>query len=117
MHLKDLLTSTDVRKADHNLAVKSTWTQQCLVKNIWAVGCCNDDDTIIHIKTIHLNEQLVQRLLTLVMTATETRATLATNRINLINENDARCLLLSLFEHVAHTRGTNTNKHFDEIRA
>ena len=37
------------------------------------------------------------------------------NRVNLVNEDDARRVLFGLLEHVAHTGRTHTNKHFHEV--
>src|SRR3972149_1676729 len=50
------------------------------------------------------------------MPAAETGAAMPANGINLINEDDARCMLLGLLEHITHTGRTNTYKHLDEIR-
>src|SRR5437667_12315226 len=39
------------------------------------------------------------------------------NRIDLIDEDDAWRVSLSLIEEIAHTRGTDTHEHLDEFRA
>ena len=82
----------------------------------WGRGGGDDDDALITFKTIHFNQHLVQGLLTFVVTTTQTGATLATDRIDLINEDDAGGGFLGLFEHVTHTGGTDTHEHFHEVR-
>eukprot|EP00878_Enallax_costatus_P039513 GHUV01045294.1.p1 GENE.GHUV01045294.1~~GHUV01045294.1.p1 ORF type:complete len:198 (+),score=15.36 GHUV01045294.1:958-1551(+) len=60
------------------------------------VCCCQHNDSRVSLKSVQLCEQLVDCLLTLVITSTQTRTTLTTNSINLINEDDARGLALGL---------------------
>src|SRR5690606_2054961 len=65
----------------------------------------------------HLDQQLVERLLALIVAAAQAGATLATDRVDFIDENDARGLLLGVLEHIANTRRTHTDEHLNEIRA
>ena len=44
----------------------------------------NHNDTLVRTEAVHFDKQLVQRLLTLVMTAAETGSALAADRVNLI---------------------------------
>ena len=41
----------------------------------------------------------------------------AAQRVELIDEYDARCKLAGLLEEVTHTRGTDAHEHFDEFSA
>ncbi|MNG08982.1 hypothetical protein D3C84_923770 [compost metagenome] len=41
--------------------------------------------------------------------------TMAADSVDFIDENDARGVLLGLFEHVANTAGTDTDEHLDEV--
>ena len=41
---------------------------------------------------------------------------MATNRVDLIDKDDARGILLALLEHVAHAACAHAHEHFDEIR-
>ena len=50
-----------------------------------------------------------------IVTATQTRATLATDGVNLVDENNTRGVLFSVVEHVAHTRGTDADKHLHKV--
>ena len=115
MNLKNLLTARKIRRLNRNLTVKTARTQQGRIQNIRTVRRSNQDDVGVRIETIHLNQQLVQRLLTLVVTATDAGATLAAHRIDLINKNDRRRRILSLLKQVAHAGRTHTNEHLNEI--
>ena len=51
------------------------------------------------------------------MTAAEAGAAVSANGVNLVDEDDARRMGLSLLEKVPHPRGTDADEHLDEIRA
>src|SRR6266540_1630183 len=50
------------------------------------------------------------------MAAPEPGATMTTDRIDLVYENDARRVSLGLIEQVTHTRGADAHKHLHEFR-
>src|SRR5581483_394364 len=64
---------------------------------------------------VHLHQDLVQSLLALVVRAAETGAALAPDRIDLIDKDDTWRIALGLVEEVAHTRGADTDEHFNEL--
>src|SRR5574344_974682 len=100
-----------------NLSVETSGTKQCLVKNVGTVGGSHDDDTAICAKTVHLCEQLVQRVFTLIITAHRSSfSTSTSNGINLVDEDDAWGFGLGLLEEVTNTARSHTNKHFHEFR-
>ena len=51
------------------------------------------------------------------MTAAQAGAALATNSINLVNEDDGRGRVLRLLEQVAHAGGAHADEHLDEVGA
>src|SRR5262249_27638478 len=55
--------------------------------------------------------------LALVMAAAEPRTAMASDRVDLVDEDDARRILLALFEEVAHARSADAHEHLDEVRA
>src|SRR5262249_3933928 len=75
------------------------------------------DDALAGRKAIHLGQDLVEGLFALVVAATEPRAADATDGIDLIDEEDARAVLLGRLEHIADAAGPNANEHLDEFRA
>ena len=68
-------------------------------------------------EAVHLDEQLIERLLALVIAAAEAGAAMAADRVDFIDEDDAGRVLLRLLEHVAHAAGADAHEHFDEVRA
>src|SRR5207244_11255620 len=59
----------------------------------------------------------VARLLPLVLSADTARSAALAQRVQLIDENDARRFRLRLREHIAHASGADADEHLDEIRA
>ena len=68
-------------------------------------------------EAVHFNEKLVKCLLSLVVTATETCATVSTNCVDFVNEDNGCRRLSCRIEKVTNTGRTNTYVHFNEVRA
>lgn len=84
-----------------------------LVQTLGEVRRGNNDDTFALLETVHLDQQLVQGLLhVLLITAT----TFATDGIELVDENDGGLLLASSCKDFADTFGANSDKHFFKVR-
>ena len=116
MYEEHLLTLVQVGQVDMYLTIESTRTQQGRVEHIGTVGSSQGDDTTVGAKAVHLSQQGIQRILTLVV-ATHCGILRAgtTHGVNLVDENDTWCLRLGLFKQVTDTRGTHTDKHLDEV--
>ena len=82
-----------------------------------AVGGGDQDDVVRHREAVHLDEQLVERLLALVVPAAHAGAAVAADGVDLVHEDDAGRVLLGLLEEVAHARGADADEHLDEVRA
>ncbi len=115
VHLEDLLAAAHVGQRHHDLAVEAARAQQRRIEHVRAVGGGDDDDALVALEAVHLHQQLVQRLLALVVTAAQARAAMAADRVDLVDEDDARRMLLGLLEHVAHARGADADEHLDEV--
>ena len=98
-----------------DLPVKAAGTQQCRIQNIRTVGGCQDNDTIVAAKAVHLYQHLIQGLFLFVVTASQTGATLTTHSIDLIDENNRRCDFLGLVKQVPDTAGTNAHIQLHKI--
>ncbi len=72
---------------------------------------------LVLLEAVHLHEELVQRLLALVVSAAEARAAVAADGVDLVDEDDAGRAFLGLFEQVAHAAGADADEHLDEFRA
>ena len=103
--------------ADRDLAVEPARAQQRRVEDVRPVGGRDQDDVGARVEAVHLDEQLVERLLALVVAAAEAGAALAADRVDLVDEDDARRVLLGLLEQVAHAGGADADEHLDEVRA
>ncbi len=114
--MQNLLAAADVRQRHHDLAVKTARTQQRRIQHVGTVGCGNHDDALAGFKTVHLHQHLVQGLLALIVAAAQARAPLAADRVNFINEDDARRVLLGVLEHVADAGRAHPHEHFNEVR-
>src|SRR5688572_23321614 len=114
---KDALAPLHIGTGHDNSTVKAAWPQQRRIEYIRTVGGCDENDTFVGFEAVHLDQQLIQCLFALVMTATEAGATMTSHGIDLIDKDDARRILLSLFEKIADTRSANANEHLDEVRA
>src|SRR5450830_1486579 len=71
VYLEDLLPSLGIRQVDDNTPIEATRTQQSRVQNVRPVRGRKDDNTLVRVKTVHLDEQLVQGLLTFVVAAAD----------------------------------------------
>ena len=117
MNLEDLLAADDVGIRHHDLPVEAARAQQRRIEHVGTVGRSDQDHAFIGLEAVHLDEQLVQRLLALVIAAAEAGAAVAADRVDLVDEDDARRILLCLVEHVAHAGGAHADEHLDEVRA
>ena len=117
MDAQDLLTASDIRSVHRDAAVEAAGAQQRRVEDVGAVRRRDEDDGGVVVEAVHLDEELVQGLLALVVAAAEAGAALAADRVDLVDEDDARRRLLGLLEQVADARGADADEHLDEVGA
>ena len=115
MDLQYRLAAADIGQADIHLTVETAGTQQRVIEDIRAVRRRHDYDALVAAEAVHLNEQLVERLLALVVSAAEAAASLAADSVDLIDEDDRRSDLLCLLEQVAHTACADADIELDEV--
>ncbi len=115
MHEQDLLAAADVGERHDYLAVEAPGAQERRVEDVGPVRRSDDDNAGRSLESVHLDQQLIERLLALVVAAAQARAALAAHRVDLVDEHDARGVLLRLVEHVAHPRRADADEHLDEI--
>jgi hypothetical protein len=87
---QDLLASANVGQRHHDLAVEAARAQQRRIEHVRAVRGRDDDHAFVALEAVHLDEQLVEGLLALVVTAAEARAAMAADGVDLVDEDDAR---------------------------
>ncbi len=116
VHLEDLRATLAVGTIHGDLAVEASGAQQRRIEDVGPVGGRDHDDVVLRLEAIHLNEQLVERLLALVVSAAESRAAVAAHGVDLVHEDDAGRVLLGLLEQIAHARGAHADEHLHEVR-
>ena len=112
---QDLFASFHVRLVDQDLPVEPAGTEQGRVEHLGPVGRGHDDDRLARIESVHLRQQLVQRLFALLVRSHRALHAGAPERVELVDEDDAGRLLLGLREQVAHARGADADEHLDEL--
>ena len=117
MDAQDRFPASQIRQLDRDPAVKTTWAKQRRIQRFRTVGRRQDDDALAAVKSIHFRKQLIQRLLTFIIATESSAVTLLSDRIDLIDEDDARSLLTRLLEQVTHLGRTSADKHLDELTA
>ena len=116
MHLQDAFAPLYVRPRHHHSSVETAGAKQGRVQNVRAVSGGDKNDAFVGLKTVHLNEQLVEGLLALVVAAAKTGAAMASDSVDFIDEDDARSVFFTLNKQIAHPGGADADKHFDEVR-
>ena len=118
VYVEHLAALVQVGQIDVYLAVEASGAHQCRVEHVGAVGGSQRDDAAVGAEAVHLRQQGVQRVLTLVVAAHGGVLAAGTpHGVYLVNEDDARGLALGLFKKVAHTRGSHADEHLDEVAA
>src|SRR6185437_13292092 len=98
MNTQNFFTSANVGTIHNHPAIKTSRPQQRRIENVWPIGCCHQNDAFVRFEAVHFDQQLVQSLLTLVVTAAEPRSAMASDRIDFVDKNDAGGILLALFK-------------------
>ncbi len=91
--------------------------QERRVEDVGPVGGGDDDDVGVGVEAVHLDEDLVEGLLALVVRAAQAGAALAADGVDLVHEHDAGAVALGLVEEVAHAAGADAHEHLHELRA
>ena len=115
--LEDLDAALHVGPVEDDLAVEPARAQQRRVEDVRAVGGGDDDHVGVRVEAVHLDEDLVEGLLALVVAAAEAGAALAADRVDLVDEDDARRVALGLVEQVADAARADADEHLDELGA
>ena len=111
------LSAANVGKIDVYLSVESARTHERGIENVGTVGSRHYDDMFVGLETVHSDEQLVERLLALVVAAAHARAALTADRVDLVYKHYARRVLFCLFKQIAHARRAHADEHFHKVRA
>ena len=118
VNLEDLHAALEIRQRHHDLTVKATRTDERGIEHILTVRRGDDDHAIAGREAVHLDQNRVERLFTLVVSAGgETTAAATADGIDFIQEDDAGRRVLGLLEEVAHAACAHADEHLHEVRA
>src|SRR5581483_3297095 len=112
---EDALASLHVGAVDDDAAIEAARPQERRIEDVGTIGRGDEDHAFVRLEAVHLDEQLVQRLLALVVAAAEAGAAMTADGVDLVDEDDARRVLLALLEQIAHARGADADEHLDEV--
>ena len=114
---EDAFAALHVGTVDDDAAIEAAGAQQRRVEHVGTVGRGDEDDAFVRLEAVHLDEQLIQRLLALVVTAAEAGAAMTADGVDLVDEDDAGRVLLALLEQIADARRADADEHLDEVGA
>src|SRR5450631_2629375 len=115
MDPQDLFASGNIGNTDNDLTVEAARSQKRGIEHVRPVRGCNDDNSLVGLKAVHFDKQLIERLLAFIIAAAKARAAMPPDRVNFVDEDDAWRILLRLIEHVANPARAHADKHFHEI--
>ena len=116
VNAKHFFAAAHVGQAHHHAAVETAGTQQRGIEHVGPVGRRHQDHAVVGFKAVHLDEQLVQRLLALVVPAAQAGAAMAADSVDFVDEDDAGRILLALLEQVANAACAHADKHLHKVR-
>ena len=115
VHLEDLEAAPEVWGVDRDLPVEAARPEQGGVEHVRPVGGGDQDHAAADVEAVHLDQQLVEGLLALVVAAAHPGATVPADGIDLVDEDDRRRVFLGLLEQVANPRRADADEHLDEV--
>ena len=116
MHSQDCLAATHIGPVNQNMPVESARPQECWIERFWPVRGGHHNHATVAPKAIHLHEQGVERLFSLVVPAHHAGASRLAEGVEFVNKNNARGLRLGLLKHISHAGRPNAHEHLHEIR-
>src|SRR5664280_1167630 len=115
--LEDAFAALHVRTVHDDAAVEAAGAKERGVENVGTIRGRHEDDPVVAFESVHFDEERVQRLFALVVSAAEARAAVPAYGVDLVDEDDAGGVLLALFEEIADARRAHAHEHLDEVGA
>src|SRR5690625_2065571 len=116
MDLKYFCPLMAIGLVDNDLTVETAGAQQRGIQHIGPVCGSHNNDALVGVEPVHLHEELVQGILTLVIsTHDHPTAARPADGVDLVDKDDTGRLFLRLLEEVAHARRADADEHFDEV--
>jgi hypothetical protein len=99
------------------LAVETSGAQQRWIEDVRPVGGAHYDEAAVAAEPVHLDQDLVERLLALIVALTNPGTALTPGGVELVDEDDRGRRFARLAEQVAYTRGPDSDQRLYEVRA
>src|ERR1041385_3253063 len=115
MDAQNFLAAAQFRDGDCHMAIEASGPQQRGIQDVGAVRCGDQNYAFLRVKAVHLDQQLIKRLLTLVMSAADAGETMTADGVDFIHEQEARRVLAPLVEEVANATCSDADEHFNEL--
>eukprot|EP00982_Pelagococcus_subviridis_P012032 31138-Pelagococcus_subviridis.AAC.5 len=118
VHAENLISTFDVRAVHGDLTVEPSRAHERAVQDVRSVRPREHDDALLRSEPVHLDEELVQRVLSLVVPAHHpAAAALPADGVDLVDEDDRGRLRPRLREEIAHAAWPDADEHLHEVRA
>lgn len=117
MYLQVIDPSFPVGLVHHDLTVKPSGSQQRLVEDLGPICCSEKNYARCRIEAVDFRQELIERLLLLVIAARGNVAAAAPERVEFVDEEDRWGGLSCLFKEASDTRRADAHKHLDEFRS
>ena len=111
VHLEHADAALDSGRRDEHLAVEAARAQERRVELLEQVGRRDHDDASARGEAVHLDQQLVERL---VLLAGDVHAAVTADGVELVDEDDRRLVLARLGEQPPDAGGAEAGEHLDE---
>ena len=117
VYFQDFDAALEIRSVHDDPPVKTAGTKQRLIQDFRPVGRANDQNSLGCFKAVHLGEQLVQGLFSLLVSAAVLGVAASADGVDLVDEDDAGCVLVGLFKEVTHTGCADTDVKLNKVRS
>jgi len=108
--------SPDVGEIHNHLTIEAARPQKGGIEHIRPVGGGQQNHSLVRLEAVHLDQEGVQRLFPLVVPTTQARSAVTAYGIDLVDEDDAGSVRLSLLEEVPNPGSAHPDEHLDEVR-
>src|SRR5262249_34521211 len=111
VHLENLRAPSAIRRQNGHVTVEAPGAKDGRVEDVGAVRRCQDDDRFPRVEAVHLDQELVERLLALLVAPELAPAAPTGDRVELVDEDDRRGGLPGLGGELADPRRAHRRHH------
>src|SRR4051812_25547006 len=109
MDFQNLFAVMPIGKINRYAPVESAWSKKRRIEHVWTVCCSHDNHFFIRLKSIHFDKDLVQCLLSLVISPANACSSDTADRVYLVDENYCRRRILCHFKKITDSRCSDSD--------